>query len=95
MIIVTEFEQTTTSKDGTVASAVSCRPHPNVLPYYGQKIVIVGYSTRTNRDFAQRGPLRKEDSEKVLISRPAVHRATENDNEDGMYVDKPRSGRPR
>ena len=33
-------------------------------------------------------------SEKVLISRPAVHRAIEKYNEDGTYVDKPRSGRP-
>ena len=34
-------------------------------------------------------------SEKVLISRPAVHGAMEKYNEDGTYVDKPRSGRPR
>ena len=66
------------------------------MSYYGQKTVIVGHSTRTNRDFTQRvSILHRKISVKVLISRPAVHKAIEKYNEDGTYLDKPRSGRPR
>ena len=43
----------------------------------------------------QEGLSERKISEKLSISRPAVHRAIEKYKEDGTYVDKPRSGRPR